>query len=78
MQLHKTHSETNFYVADSNGETIARISNKIVCQEAVADLFAAAPDLLAALHDVIAAHDRGYDIPWGTARAALAKAEGKP
>lgn len=38
---------------------------------------AAAPDLLEALRDVLAADDEGYDLPWGTVRAAIAKAESR-
>jgi hypothetical protein len=47
----------------------------------LAVLFAASPNLLEALQDLIAAHeaqlagDTQMDLPWGTARAAIAKAQ---
>ena len=40
-------------------------------------LYAAAPELLQALEDMVASFDRGYDLPWGTARAAIKKAKGE-
>lgn len=40
-------------------------------------LIAAAPELLQALEDMVGAFDKGLDLPWGTARAAIAKAKGE-
>ena len=43
----------------------------------IADI--AAPELLAALQDVLASHDNGFipsEVKWNAARAAIAKAEG--
>jgi hypothetical protein len=45
-------------------------------EELDAHLIAAAPDLLQAALDMAEASRRGYDLPWGTLRAAISKATG--
>lgn len=56
-------------------------ANKTVCREvrSLSDawLLSAAPAMLSALKDMESARERGFDLPWGTVRAALARAGGK-
>lgn len=44
-------------------------------EESNASLIAAAPELLSVLEDMLAAHDKEYDLPWGTVRTVIAKAK---
>jgi len=69
------------YAIVAGGEIIAEAfgrtsQNNFPPSAANARLIAAAPDLLAALKEVVALSDRKHDA-WDAARAAIAKAEGR-
>lgn len=42
-----------------------------------ARLVETAPLLLSALEDLLKAHEKGYDLPWGTVRLAIARGKGQ-
>ena len=58
---------------------ICRLDESLTGEQAVANakLIAAAPDMLEALEDMVNARAAGYDLPWGTVNAAIAKAKGE-
>lgn len=65
------------YIVDANGRKIGVAWGPVVEKVWTAALWAAAPDLLAALRAVVAVADR-KTVEFDMARAALAKVEGCP
>lgn len=65
-------------VNDAEGQRIATLTQSLKWREfspSLGGTLAASSELLAALEDLVTAHDKGYDLPWGTARNAIARAK---
>jgi hypothetical protein len=68
-----TGNHQGLIISEATGANIA-----VVYDKKDAPLVAAAPELLEALKDMERARANGFDLPWGTLRSAITKAEGNP